>query len=255
MLIEWFTVAAQVVNFLVLVVLLKWLLYDRIVRAMDQRHERINDELAEADRRKEEAGEEAESYRRLKEELDGRRQALLDQARDDADRLRRELLDEAKEVVDGRRRRWQESLRQGEEELVRELADRAGQGVTQAARQALADLADADLEKHMVAALLRKLEDADEDERAAIRQAVAEADGRVTVSSTCPLDDTTRRRVKEATERHFGKVSVRFDTAPQLICGIQLLAAGRAVGWNVSDYLQGLSGQIREALRQETNTV
>jgi F-type H+-transporting ATPase subunit b len=254
-LIEWFTVIAQIVNFLVLVVLLKWLLYDRIVRAIDQRQARINDQLAEADRRMDEARQEGESYRKLKDELDGRRQEILDEAREEARRRRRELLDQAKEEVDGRRRRWQESLRQDEDDLVRDLADRAGKGITGAARQALADLADADLEKQMVAAFLRRLDDADDGERAAIREAVRESDGRVSVLSTCPLEEKTRRQVEEALRRHFGKAAVRFEQSPQLICGIQILAAGRAVGWSVSDYLEGLAGEIREALREETETV
>jgi hypothetical protein len=39
-LINWFTVIAQIVNFLILVVLLKYLLYDRIIKAMDERRQR-----------------------------------------------------------------------------------------------------------------------------------------------------------------------------------------------------------------------
>ena len=46
MLINWFTVAAQVVNFLILAVLLKRFLYGPIVRAMAAREERIASEMA-----------------------------------------------------------------------------------------------------------------------------------------------------------------------------------------------------------------
>ena len=63
MLINWFTVIAQIVNFLILVVLLKYLLYNRIVRAMDERESKIQSRLKEAEEKEEAAEREAESFR------------------------------------------------------------------------------------------------------------------------------------------------------------------------------------------------
>ncbi len=58
MLIDWFTVAAQVINFLVLVWLLKRFLYQPIIDAIDAREKRIAAELADADAKKAEARQE-----------------------------------------------------------------------------------------------------------------------------------------------------------------------------------------------------
>ena len=49
MLIDWFTVGAQAVNFLILVWLLRRFLYQPILRAIDTREQRIAAELAGAD--------------------------------------------------------------------------------------------------------------------------------------------------------------------------------------------------------------
>ena len=62
MLIDWFTVIAQVINFLVLVVLLKRFLYKPILDAIDQREKRIASALAEADAQKVEAKKEREKF-------------------------------------------------------------------------------------------------------------------------------------------------------------------------------------------------
>ena len=48
MLIDWFTVGAQAVNFLILVWLLKRFLYKPILKAIDAREKRIAAELADA---------------------------------------------------------------------------------------------------------------------------------------------------------------------------------------------------------------
>jgi len=62
--IDYFTIFAQIINFLVLVLLLKHFLYGRIIKAMDEREKRIESQLQEAAKKKKEADEEADSYRR-----------------------------------------------------------------------------------------------------------------------------------------------------------------------------------------------
>lgn len=58
MLIDWFTVGAQVFNFLVLVWLMKRYLYQPILHAIDTREARIAAELSDADAKKADAQKE-----------------------------------------------------------------------------------------------------------------------------------------------------------------------------------------------------
>ena len=62
MLIDWFTVGAQVLNFLILVWLMKRFLYQPILRAIDAREERIAKELADAQARRIEAQKEHDEF-------------------------------------------------------------------------------------------------------------------------------------------------------------------------------------------------
>jgi F-type H+-transporting ATPase subunit b len=72
-LINWFTVTAQIFNFLVLVYLLKRFLYKPIVRAMDERERRIASRLEEAEKREEAARQEQDQYEEKKREIDDQR--------------------------------------------------------------------------------------------------------------------------------------------------------------------------------------
>ncbi|MEF9674151.1 hypothetical protein QNM99_26650 [Pseudomonas sp. PCH446] len=73
MLIDWFTVGAQILNFLILVWLLKRFLYHPILNAIDAREQRIAKELADADAEKTEAGQEREAYQRKNAAFDKER--------------------------------------------------------------------------------------------------------------------------------------------------------------------------------------
>ena len=85
MLIDWFTVVAQIVNFVVLVVLLKHFLYDRIIGAMARREETIRARREAAENEKEEAQQEADAYRKKKEEIEEKRNEMHSQAKQAAE--------------------------------------------------------------------------------------------------------------------------------------------------------------------------
>ena len=80
MLINWFTVAAQIVNFLILAVLLKRFLYGPIVRAMAAREERIASEMAVAAQKRREAEQEEAAITQKMQEIQAQRQEMLAQA-------------------------------------------------------------------------------------------------------------------------------------------------------------------------------
>ena len=62
MLIDWFTVAAQALNFLILVWLMKRYLYQPILNAIASREQLISGELKDADTKKAEAQKERENF-------------------------------------------------------------------------------------------------------------------------------------------------------------------------------------------------
>ena len=62
MLIDWFTVFAQIINFLILIFLLKRFLYGPITRAMEERKKKIATAIEQADSAKKKAKQHSESW-------------------------------------------------------------------------------------------------------------------------------------------------------------------------------------------------
>ena len=100
MLIDWFTVAAQIVNFLILVWLLKHFLYKPILDAIDAREKRIAAELADADAKRADAGKERTDFENKNKAFDEQRSALLGKATDEAKTERERLIDETKKYAE-----------------------------------------------------------------------------------------------------------------------------------------------------------
>src|SRR5271170_2717853 len=103
MLINWFTVGAQILNFLILVWLLKHFLYKPILGAIDAREKRIAAELADADAKKAEAQKERDDFQAKNKAFDEQRAALLAKAEGDAKAERERLLGDARKEGDALR--------------------------------------------------------------------------------------------------------------------------------------------------------
>ena len=178
MLIDWFTVGAQALNFLILVWLMKRFLYKPILDAIDAREKRIAAELADADAKKAEAQKERDEFQHKNEEFDQQRAALLSKATDEAKAERQRLLDEARQAADALSAKRQEALtkrrRRPESGASRR---RTQQEVFAIARKALTDLAATSLEERMGEVFTRRLREMDGEAKAGLAEALKTASG------------------------------------------------------------------------------
>src|SRR5580704_18070500 len=110
MLIDWFTVGAQALNFIILVWLLQRFLYKPILNAIDAREKRIAAELADADAKKAEARRERDEFKRKNEDFDHQRAALFSKVTGEANAERQRLLDVARKAADALSAKRQDAL-------------------------------------------------------------------------------------------------------------------------------------------------
>lgn len=250
MLIDWFTVVAQVLNFLVLVWLMKRFLFKPIVHAIDERENRIAKELADADAKKAEAQQERDEFQHKNEELDQQRALLLSQATDEAQAERQRLLDEARKAAVALSSKRQQALRNEAHHLYQAIGRRTQQEVFAIARKALTDLAGTSLEERMVDVFVRRLRELDEEEKELLVSALNASASHVIVRTTFDLPPAQCAATEGAIQEALGpEAQVQFETAPDLISGIVLTANGQKVAWSIEDYLASLERGVDELLK------
>ena len=252
MLIDWFTVGAQALNFLILVWLMKRFLYKPILHAIDAREKRIATELADADARKAEAQQERDEFQHKNEEFDQQRAALLGKATDEAQAERERLLHEARQAAAALSSKRQEALRNERHNLHQALSRRTQQEVLAIARKALTDLAGTSLEEHIVDVFVRRLRELDGEEKGLLASALKASPSPVIVRTTFDLPPAQCATTEGAIKETLGaETQVQFQTAPDLISGIELTTNGQKVAWSIADYLASLEKAIDELLQEE----
>ena len=258
MLIDWFTTVAQIINFLILIVLLKRFLYGPITNAMQKREERIAAHMREAEETVKQAEQEADLYRQKQQELDEQREALLNRIKQQVEQERQALLKKAREEVESSRVKWYESLEHEQQTLVQALRQRAGHQIAMTVRRVLSDLANVDLEQHIAEIFLERLHHLPEVDRQAIRLSLtanANSGQPLLIHSTFTLLPEMRSQLMSAIHSQIAEgIPVEFATIPDPICGIELKTPGYKISWNLGHYLENLEAELYRALENGSHS-
>jgi F-type H+-transporting ATPase subunit b len=252
MLIDWSTIVAQAINFLILVWLMKRFLYKPILDAIDTREKLVAAELADAAAKKTEAQKDRDEFQHKNEEFDRQRAALLSKATDEARAQRERLLDEARSAATALSSKRQDAMRSEEQNLHQALCRRTQQEVFAIARKALSDLAGTSLEERLGEVFNRRLRGMDGPTKAGLAKALTTESEPAIVRSAFDLPGEQRAAIQNALNETFSaEIRVRFETAPDLIGGIALTSNGQKVAWNIADYLASLEEGVDELLKEK----
>lgn len=245
MLIDWFTVAAQAVNFLLLVWLLKRFLFTPIRKAMRERNQRIQQDLDQAENARNQARQKRQELEEERGNLDKERRQILDQAREEARQWREQAMESAKADVEEQRRAWREALREEQQAFARRLTTGIAETSLTVCRKALQDLADADLETRLAGKMLAELP---ANGHAPPQKAL--------VRTGFPPGDELKQRLRQGLQKKWPDLKdIAFEHSQDIGFGIECLLDQDKISWNASRYISGLEQRVLSAFsRLEADT-
>jgi F-type H+-transporting ATPase subunit b len=248
-LIDWYTVAAQALNFLILVWLLKRYLYQPVLDAISAREQRIAMQLADVASKEAAATTEREEFQRKYAEFESQRSALLVTATAEAKAERERQLELVRKDADALRSRLQESLSHERQALSDEIIRRTRDEVLAIARKTLAELATTSLEECMSRVFMDRLRALSAEDRKLLGAAIEAASGTAIVRSAFELPAQQRTAIEQAiSEIRGAAVHVSYESVASLISGVELSAGGRKLAWSIADYLAALEKRVAEIL-------
>jgi F-type H+-transporting ATPase subunit b len=249
MLIDWFTVIAQIANFLILIWLMKRYLYHPILTAIDAREKRIAAQLSDAEIKAKDAAKERDLFQQKNQILDQDRDKLIKAARDTAGAERQKLLEAARQDADAIRAKRNDALLNESKTLEHELATMIQNEAFSIARQTLSGLADTDLDTQMSKVFIRHLSELDAKSKDALLAAVKAAPLSVQIRSAFALPSPVQEAIRQAVSGVNGAdLVIKFEVSPALVSGIELSANGQKLAWSIAEYLSSLDKHINTLL-------
>lgn len=243
--INWFTVIAQIVNFLILVWLLKRFLYRPVLRAIEDREKKIAAQLGEASAKKLSAQEEHDMFQRKNEAFEKDRATKMNQVLEEANSEKQRLFKEVRNESNALRLKYEESLKQQERQMTNTLKRKTKNEVFAIAGKTLSDLANANLEEQAVNVLITKIKGLDGEDKAKLKNAFDHNDLTITIKSAFELSSSSKSELEKAIEGITGRHNnFRYVLDQELISGIEIDTKSYQLSWNIESYLEALKNNI-----------
>jgi F-type H+-transporting ATPase subunit b len=252
---DWFTIAAQTINFLALLWLLKRYLYHPILNGLDARERRLKKILDNANNKNIQAEKRKYEFECQQQELEEKRSSIIKKATIEANQERQKLFHSAQLAADNmltkRLRALQDELRNLQHSvLIRNIDE-----VYATAEKILSELASTQLQHAMFEKFLFQLKNITNEQQPVFLSALKRANYLVLVRCAFELSDRDKNQMKQALETLLGEensigLSISFVHVPELIAGLEMSVSGWKLAWSVSHHIQRLKEQVHENIQQ-----
>lgn len=247
---DWITVAAQIVNFLVLIWLLKRFLYRPILDGIDAREAEIAARLSSAEDAESGARAAEAAYRAQLAEFESEMAERFEAAGRQTEEERNVMRSETSGLMDMQRADWRSQMSERRAEFAAELHAAGAGAILTLAGKALGDLADAELEERIIARLEARLDEFGDD----LHAASGPAHEAIMVTSF-PLSEPVRERFTKSFHDRVADVPLIFEIDKTQSPGASLRLGGARLGWTIDTYLDGLETILAERLASQTKKV
>jgi F-type H+-transporting ATPase subunit b len=245
MLIDWRTVAAELINFLLLVWLLNRFLFKPTMAVVKERDEKVRSELEGAARQQEEARVERGVLALEKDALAKEKNTLLKSAISEAQQEKERLLRDAHNEYTSLRETLHSHVEEDKKRLFSELRESIENEAFHLARTTLKSVSSASLEEQMIAQFAQKARQMDADAKQKLLFDLTHSLYAVTFKTAFEVPSLSRTLLEDTFKDFFGHpVICTFEQDPSLIGGVEMVTSGHTLSWNLSSSLLS----IREAV-------
>ena len=251
--INWFTVIAQIINFFILVWLLKRFLYKPILKAINERENKIVSQLKDAENKKAEALKEQNEFEQKNKMFDQSKKEMMDKSISESNDVRQKLLEDARKEATLLAEKLEKAIRETHENLNKEILQKTQNEVFNIARKTLKDLSSLSLEEQSVNMFIKRLEELNVEEKNNFINAFKSGSKLLTVKSAFNLPEQQQTQIKNSIHKILATDSeFEFKSDPQTITGIEISANGYKIEWNISAYLNSLQKSISEIIKEKS---
>lgn len=241
--INWFTVIAQIINFLILVWLLKRFLYKPVLNAIDEREKKIAGQLSDAEAKKTSAQKERDEFEQKNKTFDNERAEKMNEMQEEIGGEKQRLFEEVRNESNALRSKYEDSMKQQEQDITDTLKRKTKEEVFAIAGKALADIADVSIEEQAIKVFIRKIRKLSEDAKTTLKQAFKDGSKEFTIKSAFEL--SSKPELEKVIEEIIGqKTDFKYHVQPQLLSGIEIDTGSYQLSWNIESYLGSLKESI-----------
>jgi len=237
---NWSTVLLEILNFLVLVWILKRFLYQPVLDVIARRRAGVEKTLADAETRHAEAARLQEQYEGRLAEWDKERQQARDRLARELDAERARKLAELQTTLEQQREKARVAEQRRQADALRKLEETALQHASRFTTQLLQQASGPELEARLVDLAIAGLAALPAARITELRNSYGRPPEAIRVASAFPLADDQRQRLGQALAGVVDPdIQQHFEQDRTLLAGVRISIGAWVLGINLADELKG----------------
>ncbi|MGD8341046.1 MAG: F0F1 ATP synthase subunit delta [Gammaproteobacteria bacterium] len=237
---SWSTFILEIINFLVLVWILKRFLYKPVLDVISARRKSIEDQLSAAHSIEEEAGALKEQYTGRLAEWETERQQAREELMREIEQERARRLSDVSAAIEQEQQKARAASDRRRAEQQRAMEQLALEQGAAFSSRLLAQASGPELEERLLGLLIEDLESIPEDRLDHLREQWSEVPA-IEVSSAFVLADDQRERLTQALQKAGAVAALEFRQDKELIAGLKIVIGPWILAANVRDELKGFT--------------
>lgn len=240
--ISWFEIIAQIINFFIILFILQKLLYKPVMKAMEQRQERIQKAQVEADAKMKDATKLMAEYDKKIEGIQKERQEILEEARTQAQERKESLFASYQKEAETKRHAYLKEIEDEKESFIRRLRKNLGEGAVRIAARILDVISSKELEEEVFNTFVSEIKN--------LKQNIPdfkdlENEEKVQIHSFKALSQKEKKAIEDALKQQLQSVKeIEYETDSALILGYALYLQSYTVHTNIQSYLDDIEKDI-----------
>lgn len=235
---SWSTFVLEVINFLILVWILKHFLYKPVMDVIARRQADIEKSLADAAAQQADAEKLQHQFEGRLEEWEKQRQAALDQLAAELKVEKQQRLNDLYTQIESEREKAEAAAAKREQDNLRNREEAALKLAGRFATRLLEQASGQETEQKLVQMLIQQLHELPEEKAAKLNAKYGEPPQRILVTSAYELDQTLQQQLKQELMHSLRwDIPIEFSRDSQLIAGVRIAIGAWVLGANVRDEL------------------
>lgn len=251
--IDWFTVVAQVINFLVLVWILKKLLYQKILDILAERRQKVFKELKDAEDAKCAAEALTKEYAEKLNKLEEENARILQAAKEKVAAERERVLMEAQNEANVNRQKWVEALNREKEEFSANITSILVKKIGDLVRNICYQLNGEELASHSLEAFFNNFRNIDDERLQKLNQCLENNNGVLTFITSAPIANSLCEKLSEQMKQCGVKALkvIDYEVEESLILGVEIRVGSTIFSWSVRDYLCDFDIELKKLITKD----
>lgn len=238
----------EIINFFILLWILKKLLYNPVISVLKKRKEYVDKRIKEAEEAEERAKKLKEEYERLLNQIEETRKSKIAEVTKEVEQEKEKLYQQMRKELDAERQKFLESLETYKKEVLSEIKEEAVKTSLEFTSKLLSYFADKNLHKKLIDIAIEGIRNINPEEIDNIASELKEHNV-ITIETTFPLDEEDISKIKKVVKDVFGvDVSIKTEENKNLIAGIKIHLSSKMIDSSIEGNLSVFETILRSKI-------